>query len=127
MSLKKFTINDLNLKMEGLKGEEKAFMENIGGLMIETINKALEGALSKEDVETHFKGINDKLKAYDAEKFEQMVKDNEALVEQVKNLGDTIERLKQSGVSMNTVNKLDEKINEMLESEKFNIQLFNHL
>lgn len=119
MSLKKFTINDLNLKMEGLKGEEKAFMENIGGLMIETINKALEGALSKEDVETQFKGINDKLKAYDAEKFEQMVKDNEALVEQVKNLGDTIEKLKQSGVSMNTVNKLDEKINEMFESEKF--------
>lgn len=119
MSLKKFTISDLNLKTDGLKGEEKAFIENIGGLIIEIVNKALDGALSKEDVESQFKGINEKLKEYDSEKFSQMIRDNETLVEQVKNLGESIEKLKKDGVSMKTVNKLDEKLNEMLESEKF--------
>ena len=48
-----------------------------------------------------------------------MVKDNEQLVEQVKTLGESIEKMKQKGLSMDTINKFDEKLNEMLDSEKF--------
>ena len=59
------------------------------------------------------------MKAYDGEKFQQLVKDNEQLVEQVKTLGESIEKMKQKGLSMDTINKFDEKLNEMLDSEKF--------
>lgn len=119
MALKKFAVSDFNLKTEGLPAEQKQFMENIAGMMCEVMNKSLDGMLSPSEVEEKFKGINDQLKAYDNEKFNQLVKDNESLVEQVKNLGESIEKMKQKGLSMETISKFDEKLNQMLDSEKF--------
>ena len=116
---KKFTVSDFNLKTDGLPAEQKTFMENIVGMMCEVVNKSLEGFASPEEVTKQFGDINNLLKAYDGEKFQQLVKDNEQLVEQVKTLGESIEKMKQKGLSMDTINKFDEKLNEMLDSEKF--------
>ena len=119
MSLKKFTVSDFNLKTDHLPTEQKSFMENIAGMMWDVMNKSLEGMLAPNEVTEKFTEINNLLKAYDGEKFTQLIKDNETLVEQVKNLGESIEKMKQKGLSMETINKFDEKLNEMLDSEKF--------
>ena len=119
MPIKKFVVSDFNLKTDGLPAEQKAFMENIAGMMCEVVNKSLEGIATPDEVTEKFGEINKLLKAYDGEKFTQLVKDNETLVEQVKSLGESIEKMKQKGLSMTTINKFDEKLAEMLDSEKF--------
>lgn len=119
MALKKFTVSDFNLKTDGLPAEQKTFMENIAGMMCDIVNKSLDGVMTPDDVEEKFKGINSLLGAYSEDAFKQLVKDNEQLVEQVKTLGESIEKMQQKGLSMNIINKFDEKLNEMLDSEKF--------
>ena len=119
MPIRKFTVSDFNLKTDGLPAEQKAFMENIVGMMCEVVNKSLEGIASPDEVSKQFDDINKLLKSNDNEKFQQLVKDNEELVAQVKTLGESIEKMKQKGLSMNAINKFDEKLNEMLDSEKF--------
>ena len=116
---KKFTVSDFNLKTDGLPAEQKTFMENIVGMMCEVVNKSLEGVVTPDDVTKQFGEINNLLKSYDGEKFAQLIKDNETLVGQVKSLGESIEKMKQKGLSMDTINKFDEKLSEMLDSEKF--------
>ena len=120
---KKFTvaevIGDFATKMEKLPEEQKSFLNNIFQVMCDTINKSREGELTAEEVEEKFKGINDQLKSYDSEKFNQLIKDNEELVGQVKRLGETVKKLKEKGLSMEVINKFDEKISVMLDSEKF--------
>lgn len=117
--LKKFTVSDFNLKTDGLPAEQKTFMENIVGMMCEVVNKSLEGVVTPDNVTKQFGEINNLLKSYDGEKFAQLIKDNETLVDQVKSLGESIEKMKQKGLSMDTINKFDEKLSEMLDSEKF--------
>lgn len=119
MALKKFTVSDFNLKTEGLPAEQKQFMENMVGMMCDVMNKSMDGMLSPSEVEEKFKGINEQLKAYDNEKFDQLVKDNESLVEHVKNLGESIDKMKNGGMSIDAISKFDEKLNQMLDSEKF--------
>ena len=114
------TVADLALKMDNLPDEQKSFMNNIAQLMCDVINKSREGELSPEEVEDKFKGINEQLKNYDAEKFNQIIKDNEELVSQVKQLGETVKKLKEKGLSMEVINKFDEKVQTMLNSPKFN-------
>ena len=117
---KKFvTVADLALKMDSLPDEQKSFMNNIAQLMCDVINKSREGELSPEEVEDKFKGINEQLKSYDSEKFDQLIKDNQDLCGQVKQLGETVKKLKEKGLSMEVINKFDEKIQKMLDSEKF--------
>lgn len=117
--MKKFTVAEFGLKTDGLPQEQATFMNNIAKMMCDVINKAMEGVISPEDMEARLKGLNDKLNSYDDEKFKQLAKDNEALIETVKGLGETIEKLKTKGIGMDVINKFDEKLNEMLDSEKF--------
>ena len=112
--MKKFEISDLGLKFDGLKGETRELAENIAKTALDVCNKALENTISAEEVEGKFKELSEK-----ASEIEELKKFNEELVSQVKNLGETIEKLKNAGLSMDTINKLDEKIAEMLDSEKF--------
>lgn len=117
--MKKFTVADFGLKTDGLPQEQATFMNNISQMMCNVINKAMEGVISPEDMEARLKGLNEKLNGYDDEKFKQLAKDNETLIETVKGLGETIENLKKKGIGMDVINKFDEKLNEMLESDKF--------
>ncbi len=112
-------VADLQLKMDNLPEEQKSFMNNIAQMMCDVINKSREDELTSEEVEQKFTAINDQLKSYDAEKFAQVIKDNEELVEQVKQLGETVAKLKERGLSMEVINKFDEKISVMLDSPKF--------
>ena len=117
--MEKFTVADFGLKTDGLPQEQATFMNNIAQMMCNVINKAMEGVLSPEDMEKRLKGLNEKLNGYDDDKFKQLAKDNETLIQTVKGLGETIENLKAKGIGMDVINKFDEKLNEMLDSDKF--------
>ncbi len=117
--MKKFTVEDFGIKTDGLPQEQATFMKNIAQMMCNVINKAMEGVISPEDMESKLKELNEKLNGYDDEKFKQLAKDNEELIKTVKGLGETIEKLKSKGIGMEVINKFDEKLNEMLDSEKF--------
>ncbi|MBO4549768.1 MAG: phage major capsid protein, partial [Bacteroidaceae bacterium] len=117
---KKFvTVADVALKLDGATEEQKIFMNTIAQVVCDVVNKSREGELSPEEVQEKFNGINEQLKSYDAEKFTQIVKDNEDLCEQVKQLGETVKKLQAKGLSMEVINKFDEKVGKMLDSEKF--------
>lgn len=115
--MKKFTISDFGFNTDNLPSEEKAFFEKMLSAMCDVVNKSLEGTITSEDVDAKFKGFNKELEKFDG--YEQLVKDNEELAKQVKSLGESIEKMKQKGLSPETINKFDEKLNEMLESDKF--------
>ncbi len=113
--------SDFGYTLENIKdAEQKSFMDNILGSMVEVVNKANEGLITKEDMEAQFKAINDKLNGYDAEKFAQIVKDNEELREMLKKCMDVIAKAQEKGPgAMNVISKFDEKLNAMFDSEKF--------
>lgn len=110
---------DFGIKTAEMPEEQKKFMNNMLDTMCDVVNKAMDGVLDKDGVEKKFNEINETLKAYDPQKFEQVIKDNEDLCSQVKSLGETIEKLKQKGMTPESINKFDERLNEMFESEKF--------
>ena len=119
--MKKVNINDFGFNLDAIQDpEQKKFMESILGMMAEVINKATEGMLTQKDVDTKFEQINDKLKGYDAEKFDQLVKDNNQLREMLKKSMDVIEKAREKGPgAVDALNRFSEKIGEMYESEKF--------
>ena len=99
--------------------EQKKFMESILGAMTDIVNKATEGMLTQKDVDTKFDEINGQLKGYDADKFDQLVKDNEQLREMLKKSMDVIEKANKTPNGREAINKFDEMLNQMFDSEKF--------
>lgn len=120
--MKKITKTDCGLESvySSVKtAEERTFLDKIAEMMCSVVNKAMDGSLDEAEVQKAFKNINDKLTAYDSEKFQQLIKDNNDLVEQVKGLQQSIAKLEQKGVTVEKASKFAEEINEMFESEKF--------
>ena len=112
--------SDFGYNLENIQdAEQKSFMDNILGAMCDVVNKANEGLIAKEDIDAQFNAINEKLQGYDAEKFEQMCKDNNELREMLKKSMDVIAKAQEKGNGMNVISKFDEKLNEMFDSEKF--------
>lgn len=116
----KVNIEDFGYNLGAIKDpEQKKFMESILGTMVEVVNKANEGMLTQKDVDNQFNAINDRLKGYDAQKFDQVCKDNEQLREMLKKSMDVIEKAHKSHNGMEFISKFDEKLNAMFDSEKF--------
>ena len=113
--------SDFGYNLDNIKdAEQKSFMENILGAMCDVVNKANDGLITKEDMTAQFDAINDKLKGYDSEKFAQVVKDNEELREMLKKSMEIIEKANNAGsAGVKAINKFDEKLNAMFDSEKF--------
>lgn len=119
--MKKVNIKDFGYNLDNIKdAEQKSFMENILTAMCDVVNKAMEGAITPESMMSQFDAINEKLKGYDAEKFEQLVKDNNDLRDMLKKAMETIEKAKEKGpAAVDAMNRFTEKIGEMYDSEKF--------
>ena len=113
--------SDFGYNLDNIKdAEQKSFMDNILGAMVDVVNKANDGLITKEDMDAQFDAINEKLKGYDSEKFAQIVKDNEELREMLKKSMEVIAKAQEKGnAGMSIINKFDEKLNEMFDSEKF--------
>jgi len=113
--------SDFGYNLDNIKdAEQKSFMDNILGSMCDVVNKANEGLITKEDMDAQFAAINEKLQGYDADKFAQVVKDNEELREMLKKSMEVIAKAQERGNgAMEVISKFDEKLNEMFDSEKF--------
>lgn len=128
MAFKKVTKSDFGYNLENIKdAEQKSFMENILGTMCDVVNKAMEGAITTEDMNAQFESIKEQLKGYDAEKFAQVIKDNEELREMLKKAMDTIAKANESGpAAVNALGKFEEKMMAMYDSEKFKSFMEGH-
>ena len=119
--MKKVKKEDFGYNLENIKdAEQKSFMDNILGAMCDVVNKAMEGSISPDDMNAQLKALNEKLEGYDSEKFAQVVKDNEELRQMLKKSMEVIAKAQEKGEgAMSIVNKFDEKMNAMFDSEKF--------
>ena len=116
----KINKKDFGVNLDAIQDpEQKKFMESILDMMTDVCNKAIEGMLTQKDVDDKFEEINGKLKGYDAEKFEQLVKDNNDLREMLKKSMEVIEKAHKAPNGMEVISKFDEKLNAMFDSEKF--------
>lgn len=124
----KVTKSDFGYSYEKMSGEQKAFMDNILGAMCDVVNKANEGMLTQEDMKAQFESINEQLKGYDANKFAQVIKDNEELREILKKSMDVIAKAQEKGgaAAVKGINRFAEKVGEMYDSEKFKEFLDGH-
>ena len=107
------------VKTANLPDEQRLFIESMVGVFTDAINKSNEGMLSDKDLADKLTKFGEELKKSKMPELEQLQKDNDELVKQLKTMGEKVEKLVKKGVSLDTINKFDEKLNEMFDSEKF--------
>lgn len=118
MNLSVKQVQDMfSVKTAGLPEEQRQFIGALVGGFVDAINKSNEGLLSDDDFTKRIEELGKKMAGVDA--LEELRKENEQLLKQVKRMGENLEKLQQKGISMETINKFDEKLNEMFDSEKF--------
>lgn len=117
----KLTVKDaqelFSVKTAGLPDEQRQFVGALVGGFVDAINKSNEGLISDEDFTKRIEELAKKMAGVEA--LEELRKENEQLLTQVKSMGENLEKLQKKGISMETVNKFAEKMDEMFESEKF--------
>ena len=105
------------VKTSTLPADQRAFIDSLIGTFVDLINKSNSDLISNDDLATKLTELGTKMAEVAA--LEELRKENDELVEQVKSMGKTIEKLQKNGVSLETINKFDEKLNSMFESDKF--------
>lgn len=106
-----------SVKTAGLPEEQRQFIGALVGGFVDAINKSNEGLITDDDFAKRIEELGKKMAGVEA--LEELRKENEQLLKQVKRMGENLEKLQQKGISMETINKFDEKLNEMFDSEKF--------
>lgn len=118
MNLSVKQVQDMfSVKTAGLPEEQRQFIGALVGGFVDAINKSNEGLITDDDFAKRIEELGKKMAGVEA--LEGLRKENERLLKQVKSMGENLEKLQQKGISMETINKFDEKLNEMFDSEKF--------
>lgn len=118
MNLSVKQVQDMfSVKTAGLPEEQRQFIGALVGGFVDAINKSNEGLITDDDFAKRIEELGKKMAGVEA--LEGLRKENEQLLKQVKRMGENLEKLQQKGISMETINKFDEKLNEMFDSEKF--------
>lgn len=118
MNLSVKQVQDMfSVKTAGLPEEQRQFIGALVGGFVDAINKSNEGLITDDDFAKRIEELGKKMAGVEA--LEELRKENEQLLKQVKRMGENLEKLQQKGISMETINKFDEKLNEMFDSEKF--------
>ena len=107
------------VKTANLPDEQSKFIESMCGAFADAINKSNEGMLSDTELADKLTKFGEELKKSGLPELEELRKENEGLVKQVKSMGEKIDKLVKKGVSLDTINKFDEKLNEMFDADKF--------
>ena len=110
----KVTKKDFIGSFDGLNREEKAFMEKNADMMCNIVNKAMEGAMTSDEVEERMKSVVDSLKE-ENETLRKSLKETEDIV---KNLADEAEKAKSRGVNIAKANAFLDKFEAMMETSK---------
>lgn len=116
----KEVLDILGIKTSGMPEEQKNFVLNLSGAFTEAINKSIEGTIDTKGLQDALAPLNEQKIALDA-----LSKENQELVQQVKNLSEALEKMKKKGVSLDFVSKFNEKFDEMYDSPKFQSFLNN--
>jgi HK97 family phage major capsid protein len=108
-----------SIKTSGLPTEQQQFVDAIVGGFTDAINKSNAGMISDDDFADKLKSLGESMSLKNLEELKTLQEENANLVKQVKGMGEAIEKLQKKGVSLETINKFNEKFNDMLDSEKF--------
>lgn len=107
------------IKTAGLPEDQRNFIDAIVGSYAEAIEKNNKGLISDDELTEKLSKLSAEITKSQTTALEELRKENDDLVEQIKAMGKKIDDLKQKGVSMNVINKFDERLNQMFDSEKF--------
>lgn len=107
------------VKTAGLPDEQRAFVDAIVGGFADAINKSNSNLISDDAFQKEMERLGKQMKSANLEALAELKKENEDLVKQLKSMGEVVEKLKKKGISLDTINKFDEKLDEMLASDKF--------
>lgn len=107
------------IKTANLPDEQRTFINAMVGAFTDAINKSNDGTISDKDLTEKLTKFGEQMKSAKIPELEELRKENADLVKQVKAMGENIEKLTKKGISLNTINKFEEKLNEMFETEKF--------
>lgn len=108
-----------SIKTSGLPAEQQQFIDAIVSGFTDVVNKSNAGMISDEDLKKSLETLGAQMKEANIKELETLKADNETFVKQIKEMGETIDKLQKKGVSLETINKFNEKFNDMLDSEKF--------
>ncbi len=108
-----------SIKTSGLPAEQQQFVDAIVSGFTEVVNKSNAGMISDDDLKKSLETLGAQMKEANLKELETLKADNEQFVKQIKEMGETIDKLQKKGVSLETINKFNEKFNDMLDSEKF--------
>ncbi len=112
------------VKTAGLPAEQCAFIDAMVGGFTSVINKSNKNLISHDELRDELTKLGEQMVKSAA--LDELRKENDDLVKQLKSMSETIEKLKKNGVSLNAINKFDEKLNEMFESEKYQAFVNGH-
>lgn len=107
------------IKTAGLPDEQRTFINAMVGAFTDAINKSNHGMISDEDLAKRLTDLSTQMSKSNTEALAELRKENEGLIKQLKSTAEAVEKLKQRGISMQTINKFDEKLQAMFDSEKF--------
>lgn len=107
------------VKTANLPDEQRTFINAMVGAFTDAINKSNEGSLTDDQLTEKLTQFGEQMKAAKLPELDELRKENANLVKQVKAMGENIDKLTKKGVSLSTINKFEEKLNEMFETEKF--------
>ena len=99
-----------------LEQQQDAFLKSIEGKMQSIVDNAIAGLISKDEVT---KQVNEAIKGFEDEHQVKANEEIQELAKQIKTLGESITKMKQSGMTNDQISKFAEKIDEMMDSEKF--------
>ncbi|MBD5360724.1 MAG: phage major capsid protein [Bacteroides sp.] len=107
------------IKTANLPDEQKAFVNALTGGFADLINKSNAGLIDNEQFTAGLEKLGNQMSTKRIEELESLRKENADMITQIKSIGESIEKLQRKGLSLDTINKFDERLNEMFESEKF--------
>lgn len=108
-----------DIKTANLPDEQRTFINAMVGAFTDAINKSNEGMLSDKDLTNKLTEFSAQMKEANIKELQTLKKENDELVKQLKAMGEKVDKLTKKGISLDTINKFDEKLNEMFDSEKF--------
>lgn len=99
-----------------LQEQQDAFLKNIEAKMQSIVDKAIAGVITKEQVTEQ---VNEAIKGYETEHSAKANDEINELAKQVKNLGESIAKMKSAGITTEIISNFSKRIDEMFDSEKF--------
>ena len=99
-----------------LEQQQEAFLKSIEGKMQAIVDKAIAGVITKEQVTQQ---VNEAIKGFEDEHQVKANEEIQELAKQIKTLGESISKMKQAGMTTDMISGFAKRIDEMMDSEKF--------